>query len=205
MLKNKNKTIPPFELWLEFEEVEPWEDLTNDFANIGVNLLDGRYYGINVWTYQFVQTAYEEEKAQGKSSNGLYLMPPDLLVQELSRACIEHTIKDLLSKGTLEEQLNPSIFGLRFTKPWQEHYESTEDEKAAAAFEHIQQQYPQYAENALIIAHRSDTNEWVLELENMAMIKFTYPLAGSNRIDYYANAKVFWNKYLKDCIQQSTP
>ena len=35
-----------FKLWLEFEETSPWDDVMNDFANIGVNMLDGRRYGI---------------------------------------------------------------------------------------------------------------------------------------------------------------
>ncbi len=36
-----------FELWLEFEEVDPnnW-DIENEFANIHIDLPDGRHYGI---------------------------------------------------------------------------------------------------------------------------------------------------------------
>ncbi len=39
----------------------------------------------------------------------MYQIPPDLFVKELSRNCIEQTIKDLLKLGDLEEVLNPSI------------------------------------------------------------------------------------------------
>jgi hypothetical protein len=38
-----------FKLWLEFEEADPcnW-NIGNEFANIHVDLSDGRHYGINV-------------------------------------------------------------------------------------------------------------------------------------------------------------
>lgn len=45
-----------FKLWLEFEEVDPdnW-NVNNDFCNIHVELNDGRKYGINIWTYNFLK------------------------------------------------------------------------------------------------------------------------------------------------------
>jgi len=50
-----------FTLWLEFENTEPSSDPSNDFANISVRLNDGRTYGINVWTFDFLKTAIEED------------------------------------------------------------------------------------------------------------------------------------------------
>ncbi|MBW1656563.1 MULTISPECIES: hypothetical protein [Flavobacterium] len=99
-----------FELWLEFEEVDPenWKK-ENDFCNIHVIMKDGRRYGINVWTYDFLKTIVEYDKKQGDNLNGLYQVPPDLFVKELSRDCIEKTINDLLKIGNLEEVLNSSI------------------------------------------------------------------------------------------------
>jgi hypothetical protein len=99
-----------FELWLEFEEVDPnnWEK-ENEFCNIHVQLKDGRRYGINVWTYDFLKTVVEYDKYIGNNLNGLYLVPPDLFVKELTRSCIEKTIEDLLNIGNLEEILNLSI------------------------------------------------------------------------------------------------
>ena len=100
-----------FKLWLEFEEVDPgnW-DIHNEFCNVGVDLPDGRHYGINVWTYEFLQTSINEDKRDGKSLNGIYQVPPDLFVQELTRDCIEKTVSDLLKMGDLEKVLNPSIY-----------------------------------------------------------------------------------------------
>lgn len=99
-----------FKLWLEFEEVEPnnW-GIENEFCNIQVHLEDGRHYGINVWTYKFLQTAIDEDKKTGQNLNGLYQKPPDLFVKELTRECIEKTVNDLLKIGDLEAVLNPSV------------------------------------------------------------------------------------------------
>ena len=99
-----------FKLWLEFEEVDSntW-DSENDFCNIHVDLADGRHYGLNVWTFKYLQTALNESVKENNSLNGLYIIPPDLFVKELTRDCIHKTISDLLSKGDLEKVLNPSV------------------------------------------------------------------------------------------------
>lgn len=101
-----------FKLWLEFEEVESgsW-DTDNEFCNIHVDLPDGRHYGINVWTYKFLESSIKLDKKSGDKLNGLYQIPPDLFVQELTRDCIEKTIEDLLKIGNLEVVLNPNVLG----------------------------------------------------------------------------------------------
>jgi hypothetical protein len=103
-----------FKLWLEFEEVDPasW-DKNNDFANIHVDLADGRHYGINVWTFQFLETSIAQDIKENSNLNGLYVTPPDLFVKELTRECIQATITDLLKKGDLEKVLNPSVLSLK--------------------------------------------------------------------------------------------
>jgi hypothetical protein len=100
-----------FKLWLEFEEVDlmNWDD-ENEFCNIHVTLEDGQHYGINVWTYKYLETAIHYDKKTGDNLNGLYLIPPDLFVKKLSRECIQKTIEDLLKIGDLEKVLNPSIY-----------------------------------------------------------------------------------------------
>jgi len=99
-----------FKLWLEFKEVDPgnW-DTDNEFANIHVDLPDGRHYGINVWTYKFLEISIKSDMDNGKNSNGDYQVPPDLFVKELTRDCIERTITDLLTMGNLEDVLNPTV------------------------------------------------------------------------------------------------
>lgn len=84
-------------------------DYKNDFCNIHVDLDDGRHYGLNVWTYQFLQSSVNNDQANRTNLSGRYQIPPDLLVEILSRECIESVIADLLDKGDLEKVLNPSI------------------------------------------------------------------------------------------------
>ena len=99
-----------FALWLEFEEVDKHKwDSQNEFCNIHVDLADGRHYGLNVWTYQFFQTSINTDKESGENLNGIYQIPPDLLVEELTRECIQNVISDLLNKGDLEKVLNSRI------------------------------------------------------------------------------------------------
>ena len=110
-MKAKNIVNPKFTLWLEFEEVEPnnW-NIENEFCNIHVDLEDGRHYGLNIWTYKFLETSINYDKETGQNLGGLYQKPPDLFVKELTRECIEQTIQDLLKAGDLEKVLNPSIY-----------------------------------------------------------------------------------------------
>ena len=100
-----------FKLWLEFEEVESsnW-DIHKDFCNIHVDLPDGRRYGINIWTFEYFQTSIEKNRTYGRNLKGLYQVPPDLFVKELTRDCVEKTISDLLNLGDLDKVLNPSVF-----------------------------------------------------------------------------------------------
>jgi hypothetical protein len=100
-----------FKLWLEFEEFDQdkW-DIENEFCNIHVDLEDGRHYGINIWTYKFLETAVNENKKTGQNLSGLYQKPLDLFVKELTRNCIQKTIEDLLKIGHLEKVLNTSIY-----------------------------------------------------------------------------------------------
>lgn len=106
-----------FVVWLEFEELDfaanrsgrqGWNS-HNDFCTIHVTLNDGRRYGLNVWTYAFLATAIDYDEESGAQLGGTYQIPPDLLVRELTRECLEATIADLLKRGNLETVLNPSI------------------------------------------------------------------------------------------------
>jgi hypothetical protein len=104
-----------FKLWLEFEEVDPssW-DIENDFAIIHVDLLDGRHYGLNIWTYKFFETAINDDICKKNNLDGKYLIPPDLFVKELTRDCIQQAIADLLKKGDLEKVLNPTVLSKNY-------------------------------------------------------------------------------------------
>ncbi|BAV10307.1 hypothetical protein SAMN05421788_104322 [Filimonas lacunae] len=94
-----------FSLWLEFQVFNPcnWH-IENGFCNIHVDLPDGKYYGLQVGTYQYLDNAMHQHEtpAQARTSR-----IPDLFVKELTRQCIEDAIRDLLSIGKLEDLLNP--------------------------------------------------------------------------------------------------
>ena len=99
----------PFTLWLEFELFTSAWDKSNEACNVNVTLADGRRYGLNVWTYKFLTTLVGWDAERHENLGGLYQIPPDLFVQELTRECIEATIADLLQKGDLDKILNPTV------------------------------------------------------------------------------------------------
>ena len=103
-----------FKLWLEFENADfSSSDMENESCNIHIDLENGKHYGINVWTYKFLETAKELDEKSGQNLSGLYQFAPDLFVKELTRECIEKTIADLLKFGNLEDVLNPSVLGIK--------------------------------------------------------------------------------------------
>lgn len=206
IIKNGNIS---FKLWLEFEISSPWNDLENDFANISVNTLDGRQYGINVWTYKFLESAVKHDKKSGENLNGLYLTPPDLFVKELTRSCIEKTIIDLLEKGNLEEELNESTFGLDFIEPYLDAIEM-EEETIQAYTNELKLQLP---ENHILkkkafdaIAQNTYNNDIVLRLKNRNIVvvqsnwKSQITIGEFPIIRTYINKLDFWKNEMKQNI-----
>lgn len=201
--------IQPFKLWLEynpFDAPEPdlseW-DMKNEFCNIGVDLFDGRYYNINVWTYKYVETAIAQDIISGENNAGSYLSPPDLLVKDLTEACIDAAISDLLLKGDLEDFLNPSVFNIRFKPPWtdannlQDFGNTLEKElKTKISAGHVF-----YGIDFTILALRNDTNEIALELNDRSIalvqneVMNDFPV-----IKIFRNKKDFWRHKLRNDI-----
>lgn len=88
-----------FTLWLEFEEYAdgypgPSDDPFNDFANIAVYLDDGRRYALNVWTFLYLQSAWESE----------YLVAPDLIVARLDRPTLERIVQQMIENDELKAE-----------------------------------------------------------------------------------------------------
>lgn len=196
----------PFKLWLEFEISSPWDDIKNDFANIAVDTLDGRNYGINVWTYQFLQTAINEDRENGNNLNGLYQIPPDLFVKELTRECIEKTIINLLKTGNLEEVLNMSIFSLKYLAPYIDSIDIDDDEieilikelKFQLPNDHILQN-----EQFQLAAKTTNSNDYIFKLDNEQIVVINLNLKSDKELNkqittrIYNNEKDFWNKEMK--------
>lgn len=191
-----------FKLWLEFENTSLWEDPTNDFANIQVDLLDGRLYGIAICTFKNFQTWIDE---QSKQQNVDYEIPVDLYVKELTRDCIERTISELLGQGDLEDLLNESVFGLHYLDPWKDILEMEDagtsiEEKLSTGLhdEHI------LANKKFdVLAIRQDNDDILIEFENkeLAVIHWSENQSKEHRkhpsIRTFKNSKDFWLNHMK--------
>jgi hypothetical protein len=202
---NKTQT---FKLWLEynpFDVAEPdlsdW-DMENEFCNIGVDLLDGRYYGINVWTYKYVETAIAQDSISGENPGGNYITPPDLLVKDLTKECIEGAITDLLNKGDLEHLLNPSVFNIRFKHPWtdaddiSDHGVALEKElQAAIPADHIL-----YNRGMILLGLRNDNNEIALELGDGSIALVLKEDKDLQVISIFRNKEDLWKLKLRNDI-----
>lgn len=84
---------PPFSLWIETEHVA---DEIADFCNVILTHDDGRQWALNVWTYDFLSTAILNRESWSKIDD-MYTMPPDLIVDNLSRATLQSVLADVVA------------------------------------------------------------------------------------------------------------
>lgn len=197
-----------FKLWLEynpFDVAEPdlseW-DMENEFCNIGVDLLDGRCYGINVWTYKYVETAIAQDVVSGENCSGNYVSPPDLLVKDLTKACIEAAIADLLGKGDLEWLLNPSVFSISFKPPWISYLDIDDlgdalekDLKMKITMGHVL-----YNRNIMLLGLRNDTDEIAVQLDDRSIALIQKEADNVAVIKIFSNEENFWRHKLRNDI-----
>jgi hypothetical protein len=194
-----------FKLWLEFEETSSWDDITNDFANVHVDCLDGRKYGINVWTFKFLETSIGLDS---KEKEPLYQIPPDLFVKELTRDCLERTIADLMKIGDLEDVLNQSIFGLNYLDPWFDCLEL--ENNGRFLIEELERElHPShflYKKEFNLLAKRQDKDSILIELKNGQLCEVHLTWSGSKEkekwplTNIYLNKKDFWIHSMKNDI-----
>jgi hypothetical protein len=99
-----------FDLWLEFESGDPIDQPSNspveNFANVVIQLTDGKRYCLNVWTFDFVPLAryswpYKKDTGEVPAK---YVLPPDLLVERLDRVTIQDVISAMLAAGELRPE-----------------------------------------------------------------------------------------------------
>ena len=97
---------PDFTLWLEFEHWQKSEDEQpeNDFFNMQIQLSSGKSYALNVWTYNFLDTAREEHRKTGEELGGRYLIAPDLFVEKLDRELMEEVVSDMIANRSLKDE-----------------------------------------------------------------------------------------------------
>ena len=192
-----------FVLWLEFEHTEPWEEVDNGFANISVNMMDGRVYGINIWTFKYLDTAMRQDAEVG---HVIYIIPPDLFVKELTRTCIEQTIIGLLDQGPLDEILNQSVFNLKFLDPYFDAIEMEEAMINALINELKLELTPDHLlaeERFELIAKMNNNDDIILKLEDgkNAVVHLTWtskPEIGDYPLTrLYLNEIDFWKREMK--------
>jgi len=95
----------PIELrvWIEAEHLA--EDV-DDFCNIAIYLSTGDRFALNVWTFDFFAVARADgEMHASDEAKHLYMHPPDLFVQDLTRPTIETAVVDMLERGRLPARL----------------------------------------------------------------------------------------------------
>lgn len=86
-------------IWIEAEHLA--EDV-NDFCNIAVYLSTGERYALNTWTFDFFAIAQAEGELNASPAvKHLYIHPPDLFVQDLTRQTVEKVVVDMLEQGRL--------------------------------------------------------------------------------------------------------
>ncbi|MGB0838960.1 MAG: hypothetical protein ACPGXL_02410 [Chitinophagales bacterium] len=197
-----------FKLWLEFEETSPWNDLENNFANIVVDTLDGRGYGLCVWTFSFLHTAHEEECKKG---NNNYVTSPDLFVRTLTRDCLEETIKDLLNKGELKASIPQASFSLCFRTPYIEGTEIAYEREIAILEKlklELSEGHPLHLQSLIFLGLRPDTNEIILELDNdsVAVVQHLEQLKKTSKnyplTRIYKDDATFWQQEMRTVIQE---
>ena len=100
------KEATKFRIWLEFEEWETDQkyDPFNDFFNMTIEFDNGKKYHLNVWTIQYLKTAFEEQLSERGSIGGKYLVMPDLIVEKMERELLLDIVNDMITNNELSEE-----------------------------------------------------------------------------------------------------
>jgi len=191
----------PYKLWLEFEETTPWDNITNDFANIGIDTMDGRYYGVNVWTTLYAEQNYTMDE------NGNQI--PDMIVNILTRECIQNSIDKILKDRGIEKVLNPSTFNLKFIDPYwgaDEMENSTINSLLNELNLELNRHNPLYETEYELIARKVNNDDIILKLKDgrMAVVHLTWKsieeIKGYPITRVYKNDIEFWTKEMSKDI-----
>jgi hypothetical protein len=97
--KNSKYTI-----WIEAESWAPGEwTPEDDNTDVIVRCVDGSRWIATFVSYQNVRTLAAKNRRSGENLSGAYLWIRDMiLIDEVSRRCIEEVVNDLISTGSFE-------------------------------------------------------------------------------------------------------
>jgi hypothetical protein len=91
-------------LWLEFELFSD-RDPECDTSGMEITLASGKRYRLSVWTFGYLQVFVTGCREEGEPYlGGLYMVPPDLLVERMDRATIERVVNNLILEDELEAE-----------------------------------------------------------------------------------------------------
>jgi hypothetical protein len=85
----------PFTIWVESQEYAD-AHVEEDFVNVLVTFSSGFSIGLNVWSYQFFVNHINA--LQGSELEEDYLMPPDLVLKDLSESTIRRVVSSLITE-----------------------------------------------------------------------------------------------------------
>ena len=160
--------------------------------------MDGRYYGINVWTKLFAKS----NKATDEEGNQI----PDMLVAELSRDCIEKSISEILNKGRIENELNISTFNLRFIDPYRDYVDlenSTIDSLKNELSLELHLKHKLFNLEYKLIARKINNDDIILKLNDgrIAVVHLTWKsnteIEGYPITRIYDNEVLFWESEMR--------
>jgi hypothetical protein len=139
---------PAFELWLEFEAGIQDEgadpavysfDAENDFFTMIITLGSGERYKLNVWTYNYLQSARRQAEQGGENLKGAYLLTPDLLVRRCDRGELEAIVREMIRTGQLYDQWRMHS---EYAPPSESDADPEDDDPIFAAFMRRMQNAP---------------------------------------------------------------
>ena len=89
------------EIWIEAEErCEHRDDSYDDNSDVVVGLDDGSRWAATLHSYQNVKTLIDKNRVTGECLSGSYLWSRHMiLVERITRDCIEGVIGDLITSG----------------------------------------------------------------------------------------------------------
>lgn len=102
--KYGNSISGKYTIWIEAEERAEGEwDINNDNTDVIVTFENGSRWVASFFTYSNIEKLTQNNKKTGECMNGKYFWSSDMiLIDEVSRKCIEEVVKYLIAEGKFE-------------------------------------------------------------------------------------------------------
>jgi hypothetical protein len=93
------RSLLPYTIWIEMEAGEPSTGTPeDDNTDVTITFADGTRWGATFFSYANIAALTEKNRRTGENLSGKYLWASDMiLVDEVSRPCIEEVVEHLIS------------------------------------------------------------------------------------------------------------